>query len=297
MTFTLLGILTIFYWKEWILDMKAEDFITEYNGLRVFQKRQGEITYKFEFEEFFNISFKNADLQNAMFRHCTFHNCYFREADLSNASLSGSSFFNCSFKEAKFANNMMENTTFTACEMNEKKAFKAVVKTKQHPTARLAKNLRINAFELRKSKAFFYMFRQEKIYMRKHHLQYILPTKNQYYKSRRNINHFFGSFWYLVKDMSSRLFWWYGYGIFNMLVIAFLIISIFALFYHNMGLAFSNAIVISISSFSTLGFVGNDLYDAVSSTVNQVMVLESLSGAIYIALLASVIYSRYAKVH
>jgi hypothetical protein len=277
--------------------MDPQNYINEdVNGLKWFRKKQGKVKYKFEFKEFVNVSFKNAELANSLFRHCTFRNCYFREAILQNTSLSGSTFHDCNFKETVFGNNMMENTTFYNCEMNERDAFDASIKTKFAPTSRLAKNLRINAYEARNKKSFFYMFRQEKKYLRKHNLGYVLPFKNEYYNEKRNWKIFFKSFSRLLKDTFDRLFWWYGYGMYHLLTVGFLTIYLFSIFYVNHGLSRLEGLLLSVTSFSTLGFVSTYLDSKITFRINQIMVIESFLGAIFIALFASVIFSRYTKI-
>lgn len=54
--------------------INPEDFIIQHGSKSVFNKEQRDIECIFEFEESYDVSFKNAELKNSKLRHCTFTN-------------------------------------------------------------------------------------------------------------------------------------------------------------------------------------------------------------------------------
>jgi hypothetical protein len=252
---------------------------------------------------FVGTAFKNASLTRVNFHHSVFYDCYFRGAVLRDCVFTGCRFIGCEF----------QRTTMTGCDFRYAKWTRTTVPVEQvlmnlpeweNVRHALLQELRLNALSIGDGfAARRYLFRAMEASIDFNWA--IVKRKSHFYANREK----FGtrSWWkalglILVRNIE-RYGWGYGEAPLRFAFTAVLWIALFGIGYSALDpnvFGFTDSVSASLNAyfgalrFSVLTFTMKsptlELSVDNSQAFRTLVVLESMSGAVFVSILAAMVY-------
>ena len=252
---------------------------------------------------FVRLGMKRARFQGCQFLHSIFEDCYLRGATFVNVDFTGSLFKDCNFERARFHSCSLRYARFQRCLLSIREILGSLP-TEPNLRYQVLRSLIQNEREMG-NKEVADELTVAAIRVQKEELRYRVLARSSYYKDRYDNSDRLLSLVRLLTLLLSDAIWGCGLKIGRLLisgagciVVMALAIVCFSLPYYPPGecmsrmLRFGEAIFASALAFATVGFGG---YAPASWGSHVVLVVGSLSGAVFIGFLAASIYRRIAR--
>lgn len=249
---------------------------------------------------FSNLGLKAVSFQGGRIKNCRFERVYMRNAAFHRVDLSGTQFWDCNLRHTSFEGSKLWYVEFHRCDLD----YDHLIQNRPREynlERRLLRNLRVNALQ-RGDNAIVRRLLLLELEAERKEKYAIWAKETPYFEQNFNDAQRHKALRAWVAHHIQLRLWGYGMGLGALLRSAAFVILFFALLFVLTGSQFVIAagnerrtvevlesIYASAITFATLGF-GD--YAPVGFLARSLVVIESLSGATFVGLLAAVAYRR-----